>query len=384
MSTSEARLTKSSDWSDWYEDFIARAETAKILKYVDIDTNGPNLDEPLPPMTSREMLAELNKYRVASWERERQQNPEAAGPKPDAIVELPEKQWTQLTRLQAEYKVQMVTYTTSQKAYADLAAWVRSTVDRTYLNNASSRSNLRVIVRELKSSLAPTSNEMKEEARRNYRTVLGQTKRTKVEDWLVAWNKAKLEGERHKIPELEGDSTINDFLTAVAAFDSAWSKQYRGLVASNRKTQDRDGYALRQLAELFAEEVRNTRAASKQSENVFMATDSSAQASPCPCGLPSRMHRYKPTDCAAVHIAVNGSYKGDKHHIKPGRVRHCKESLKQAKWKSLIDAVKESATSEKANQPTDKEDLRKYGNFVGLTLALNHCPTEAPTPCSPH
>ncbi|KAJ6437605.1 reverse transcriptase family protein [Purpureocillium lavendulum] len=367
MTIDEVRLAKSSDWNDWYEDFVARAETSKILKYVDMDKDGPELDEPMPPSTSSEMLHKLNKEAFEAWEQGRQENAEAVGPKPDTISDLSEKQWTHLTRLQAEYKVQMVTYATHQKAYADLAAWVRSTVDRSYLNNASSKSNLRVIVRELKSSLAPTANEMREEARRNYRNILTQTKRVKVEDWLVAWYKAKLEGERHKIPELEGDSTINDFLTAVAAFDSAWSKQYRSLVASNRKTQNKDGYTLRQLAELFGEEVRSTRAASKQPDGVFAATDNGALTSPCPCGLPARMHRYKPTDCAAVHIAINGSYK-DKYRVKPGRLKHCKESLKQAKWKNLIDTVKESANCEKASQPADKEDLRKYGNFVGLTL----------------
>ncbi|KAJ6436127.1 pogo transposable element [Purpureocillium lavendulum] len=316
MTTVEVRLTRSSDWMDWYEDFVARAETSKILKYVDVDKDGPELDEPMPPLASSEMLHKLNKDAFEAWEQERQQNAEGAGPKPDTISDLSEKQWTQLTRLQAEYKVQMVTYATYQKAYADLAAWVRSTVDRSYLNNASSKSNLRVIVRGL---------------------------RAKAEDWLVAWNKAKLEGERRKIPELKGDSTINDFLTAVAAFDSAWSKQYRSLVASNRKTQNKDGYTLRQLAELFAEEVRSTRAANNRTVS----------------SQPLRTALWP----ALAHVAY------PRYRVKRGRIKHCKESLKQAKWKSLVDTVKESANSEKASQPADREDLRKYGNFVGLTLS---------------
>jgi hypothetical protein len=36
----------------------------------------------------------------------------------------------------------------------------------------------------------------------------------------VAWNKAKLEGERDKIAEVEGQSALNDFLTVLSAFDA--------------------------------------------------------------------------------------------------------------------------------------------------------------------
>ncbi|KJZ69778.1 hypothetical protein HIM_10837 [Hirsutella minnesotensis 3608] len=364
----DVKLTKPSDWADWYEDFVARAETSKILKYVDIDKVQLDLVEPQEPITSEELLAKINSDAQEAWIQAFTENPDNTGPRPEPAEDLTDTQWNRIARLQAEYKVKMVTYSNHQRAYADLAAWVRSTVDKSYLGNASSKSNLRTIVRELKSSLAPTSNEQKEEARRNYRQILTQTKGVKVEAWLVAWNKAKLEGERHKIPELEGDAAINDFLTAVSAFDSTWSKQYRGLIASNRKTQDKDGYSLRQLAELFAEEVRSTRVASKQSDSVFSASEHASQASPCPCGLPSYRHRFKPADCAAVHIAINGSYKDNKFQVRPGRLKFCKESLKQAKWKSLIDTVKESASATKQDQTADKEDPRKHGSFVGLTL----------------
>ncbi|PHH85743.1 hypothetical protein CDD83_11228 [Cordyceps sp. RAO-2017] len=118
MAMTEVKLTKSSDWNDWYEDFVATAETSKILKYVDINKAGPELEEPMPPSTSGEMMERLNKEALATWEQERQRDAEAAGPKPDPVGELTEKQWTHLARLQAEYKVQMVTYATHQRAYS--------------------------------------------------------------------------------------------------------------------------------------------------------------------------------------------------------------------------------------------------------------------------
>ncbi|XP_044715983.1 uncharacterized protein HRG_10157 [Hirsutella rhossiliensis] len=216
---SEVILCKPSDWADWYEDFVARAETSKILKHVDIDQEGPGLVELQEPMTSEQLLAKHLRDATATWTQAFRVNPGTAGPRPELAEDLTDAQWNRIARLQAEYKVKMVTYSNHQRAYTDLAAWVRSTVDKTYLGNTSSKSNLRTIVRELKSSLAPTDTEQFDEARLKYRQVLGQTKRVKPEDWLVAWNKARLEGERRKIPELQGHAGISDFLTAVTTFD---------------------------------------------------------------------------------------------------------------------------------------------------------------------
>ncbi|PHH92205.1 hypothetical protein CDD83_8405 [Cordyceps sp. RAO-2017] len=364
---SEVILSKPSDWADWYEDFVARAETSRIIKYVDIDQEGPELVEPQEPMTSEELLAKLNRDASAAWMQASQANPDAAGPRPEPAEDLTNAQWNRIARLQAEYKVKIVTYSNYQRAYADLAAWVRSTVDKTYLGNTSSKSNLRTIIRELKSSLAPTDTEQFDEARLRYRQVLSQTKRVKPEDWIVAWNKARLEGEKHKIPELQGYAGTSDFLTAVTTFDPAWAKNQIGQVAANRKRNLDSGFTLRE-PELFQEEVRRTRAAAKLTDSVFAASgmhDTSAN-SPCPCGLPSSKHSWKAKDCAAVQIAVNGASK-DGRQVRPTRLKICKEAVKLAKWKSLVDAVKESGGD--LQQTNSPEEPRKRGDFVGVAIS---------------
>ncbi|KJZ69999.1 hypothetical protein HIM_10610 [Hirsutella minnesotensis 3608] len=122
---------------------------------------------------------------------------------------------------------------------------------------------------------------------------------------------------------------------------------------------------LRALGELFQEQVRSTRMSSKLSDSVFAVSD--AAQSHCPCGVPSSKHRWKSLDCAAVQIAINGESK-DGRHVKPSRVKTCKEALKQAKWKSLVDTVKASAATARADQAGDKGNPRKHGDFAGLTL----------------
>ncbi|KJZ68176.1 hypothetical protein HIM_12433 [Hirsutella minnesotensis 3608] len=122
---------------------------------------------------------------------------------------------------------------------------------------------------------------------------------------------------------------------------------------------------LRALGELFQEQVRSTRMSSKLSDSVFAVSD--AAQSHCPCGVPSSKHRWKPLDCAAVQIAINGESK-DGRHVKPSRVKTCKEALKQAKWKSLIDTVKASAAAARADQAGDNGNPRKHGDFAGLTV----------------
>ncbi|KJZ68175.1 hypothetical protein HIM_11928 [Hirsutella minnesotensis 3608] len=330
---SEVTLSKPSEWASWYDDFVSRAETSKVFDFVNIEKDAPILEEPKEPMTSEEMLELLNKSAFNAWARAYQQNAASAGPRPDPATDLTDGQWTRLTRLQSEYKVKLATFANRQRAYAELAVWVRSTVDKTYLGNTTSKSDLRTIVRDLKSSLAPSEDEQKEEARLRYRQVLTQTKRVKPEDWLVAWNKAKLDGERHKIAELEGQSALNDFLTATSAFDATWASQQKVQIMNSKKFGLKIDVTLRALGELFQEQVRSTRMSSKLSDSVFAVSD--AAQSHCPCGVPSSKHRWKSLDCAAVQIAINGESK-DGRHVKPSRVKTCKEALKQAKWKSLI------------------------------------------------
>jgi len=282
MATTDIRLTKPSEWVTWHEDFVARAKTSKIFKYVDIEQKGPSLEEPEEPLTDDEYLTLINKTAHEAWAQA--QTEASREPEPSPLKELSTAHQTKLDRQHAQYKVKMVTYTAHQRAYAELAAWVRSTVDRDYLGNTSSDDDLRVIVQELKSSIAPAKSEQVQEARFNYRQVLAQTKRVKAESWLVAWNKARLQGEKLGIPELQGSTAIDDFLMATSAFDSAWAKNYRGQVASSRKKESKDGYSLRELAELFQEEVRQNRNA-KLADSVFSATTLPAE-SKCPCGMP--------------------------------------------------------------------------------------------------
>ncbi|KAJ4168379.1 hypothetical protein NW754_002251 [Fusarium falciforme] len=369
---SDVTLSRPSEWTSWYDDFVSRAETSKIFDFVDIDKDAPILEEPKEPISSEEMLELLNKAAYEAWTHANQQNAAAAGPRPEPATDLTDGQWIRLTRLQSEYKVKLATFANRQRAYAELAVWVRSTVDKTYLGNTTSKSDLRTIVRDLKSSLAPSEDEQKEEARLRYRQVLAQTKRVKPEDWLVAWNKAKLEGERHKIAELEGQSALNDFLTAVSAFDATWASQQKVQIMNNKKFGLKMDVTLRALGELFHEHVRSTRMTSKMADSVFAVSE--ATQSHCPCGLPPSKHRWKPVDCAAVQIAINGESK-DGRRANSSRVKTCKEVLKQAKWKSLMDTVKGSAATAKLDQREDKGNPRKHGDFAGLTIDTNGLPS---------
>ena len=362
MAKSEVLLSRSSEWSSWYEKFVSRAQTAKIFKYVDIDEDGPTLVEPQEPITADARLEQLNATAHSAWESTGRVD---AAPEP--ATDLTEQEWTKHGRQWNEFKARMAAFATYQRAYADLAVWIQSTVDEHYYANASSKSDIRTIVRDLKSSLAPTSAEEKELARLKYRHVLTQTKRVKPEDWLVAWNKAKLDGEKHKIPEIDGESGINDFLTAVSAFDATWATQQRTQIMNRRKLDGKTDVTLRLLSELFQEQLRSTQLTSKLNDDIFAISNGAVHDGNCPCGLPSSRHRWKAADCAAVQIVVNGASK-DGRQVNPRRIKTCEEALKQAKWKSLIDKVK-GATS-KENRSSDKTagNTNKPAAFVGLTI----------------
>jgi hypothetical protein len=96
-------------------------------------------------MTSDEMLMRLDKAALDTWEQASQRSAETAGARPEPLTDLTDKQWLQLTRLQSEYLVKLATFANRQRAYAELAVWVRSTVDKSYLGNTTSKSDLRTI-----------------------------------------------------------------------------------------------------------------------------------------------------------------------------------------------------------------------------------------------
>lgn len=369
MTKSEVLLSRSSEWSSWYEKFVSRAQTAKVFKYVNIDQDGPILEEPTEPITEDELLEQFNEAALGIWEQERQQDAEGAGPRPEPATELPQGQVNRHARKWNEYKAKMAAFATYQRAYADLAVWIQSTVDEHQLANTTSKSDIRTIVRDLKSSLAPTLSEEKELARLKYRQVLTQTKRVKPEDWLLAWNKAKLDGDKYNIPELEGESGINDFLTACSAFDTTWANQQWGQIEhSQRYNIKMDEVTLRSLSELFSRQIRRNRS-NRLNDSVFAISDTAVQNSHCPCGLPSSRHRWKAVDCAAVQIVINGECK-DGRQVHPRRIKACEEALKQAKWKSLIDKVKDISSNESggSSKPTANGITSKPPAFVGLTF----------------
>jgi hypothetical protein len=121
MAKSEVLLSRSSEWSSWYEKFVSRAQTAKVFKYIDIDQDGPILEEPTEPITEDELLVQFNEAALGTWERERQQDAEGAGPRPEPATELPQGQVNRHARKWNEYKAKMAAFATYQRAYADLA-----------------------------------------------------------------------------------------------------------------------------------------------------------------------------------------------------------------------------------------------------------------------
>ncbi|KAM4063264.1 ribonuclease H-like protein [Hirsutella rhossiliensis] len=68
----------------------------------------------------------------------------------------------------------------------------------------------------------------------------------------------------------------------------------------------------------------------------------------------------------AVQIAVNGASNYGRQ-VRPDRLKTCKEALKQARWKSLLDAVKESGGSQQQTSSTGEP--RKRGDFVGVAIS---------------
>lgn len=203
------------NWHDWL-DYIKDLSTSKrVWAYVDPSLDAvPGLVEPtvlsIHDVMDATALAAAATAAAAA----------AADGAPVAprvtIMDLDENQRAALGILQRTYTQEFTLWQMKDTALQHINDVIKATTGQHYQAYITGVTTPYERLKALAKRLSPTDTARYDEVRDAYRASLTGIKRTAWEMWLHGWEKALKDGQRLKIPEVQGSYPTRDFLTAVA------------------------------------------------------------------------------------------------------------------------------------------------------------------------
>lgn len=235
----------------------------------------------------------------------------------------------------------------------------------------------------LKRHVAPSSQVLQLEARRNYHHVRTQAKSTKLDEWLKEWECALNEALAYDLPEAKDINPVYDFLDAVETIDPLFCNRWRARISettleaelSEAAKQLPSGY---KIAQLFKEEQqlqKKSRAVSKGS--FATASSETFQGKEPPkkrCAIGHSSHTSE--EC----YTLNPSLRKPGFKIKAKAAKYIIKALERQpelakKYASIIDECK---AIQSADTDTDKDESvgcahvgQSSGNFARTQYSLH-------------
>jgi hypothetical protein len=296
-------LKESVDWDEWVLIINAMAKRGDVSEYVDL-TAAVEPAEPARPAI-----------------------PTFSTVKPGAasLADLDPTQQRELSMLREDFKEISRTYREKRDALKDIEQHIMTTVDRQnilYLDGADTVYQKLVA---LKKRLAPTDRARTLEVTRRYREMLRGPKAQQHEKWLQQYERTYAEAVKIKLPDVQDDRPLYDFLDALRSTDMAYVSGREAVLADRMERNDTPP-SVKDLLENYRNHLRTARArisASKGSSHTAFATLQGApqenpeneqgprqeeknstlrKLSDCLCG---ESHRFK--DCAYLIEELRGA-----------------------------------------------------------------------------
>jgi hypothetical protein len=220
--------------------------------------------------------------------------------------------------------------------------WISETVNKTRmlliydkLHTEHPRGyTIAVLVNEIRAEFRPSTDELINQAREEYRIVLGGAGNNGIrpQDWLRDWAKAYHIAKRYSAPEVQGDIAAKDFINAVRQrIAPQWAE--RRLDDMNQQVIDptRTKLTLPQLQRdlmlyLDQQPQRTGRGMA------FATLGNSPQQDQSPAGcLCGRSHKWPPETCGAIEYALTGKTSRGIRIPSARSIEHIKKMLVQPK-----------------------------------------------------
>jgi hypothetical protein len=390
-----------STYPDWFVQLVWRADQDGVWDLVDpdgpdapvFDTSPPKAPLTIDQLRQKRDQEQSKRYRtrIEAWERELEasRGPKPVHPELSSFDDVKQEH----SALIQDYNVASNIHKERGAQYRSFSQWLAKTVDPEIWTNTIAglqikgklavrliqtgppllddarqlshtapaireNSSLQDIIRSLKTQFASSETSTITTVRDEYRQVLLQATKggTNPERWYAQWLAAYQRGKLYGIPEVQGTSAIQDFLTAVSQkMSTKWGIDQLGLFIQNDElglanlTLEQYGQVFSRLAHIH----QGTRGA--RNPGIFATlgerSDGSAdgqstsgsssgkdrQLHACPCRFNQKhKHSWPPSDCAQLQFALTGTSTRElKKQPTEETVAMIKKNLLLPKWKGV-------------------------------------------------
>jgi hypothetical protein len=268
-------LDKPTDWDEWLFIIKEKAQSTDVWQYANPDL----VEQPTPP--------------------QKPTRPIPSDIKEDALTpsDLDTEGKQALTLLRDDYKVQEKEYQLLSKGLKDLNSLICTTISRTNLTYILRNCDTPYAkLKALKRRLAPTDRARELELIHQYNELKKPPTSHGIDKWLQQWEKIYTDALAIKLPDVQKDRPLYDFLQAIKGLDASFS--------AASLTRIMTGEAIPTLYDLI-KQFRNIRRISSASDKAYSPShspshsafptfqgmqDKTTPPSPCICG---RNHFFK-------------------------------------------------------------------------------------------
>ena len=214
-------LTGPNDWDEWIEVVKTKAEAGRIWDYVD-------------PSKSKEEVKTLSRPEIPMAKD--------VNPGKNTMAELTPDEQEELKLLRFDYKHRVQLYERQDIALSSLKGYIQETISRTFLSYTFKKESTHEVLIALKQRVAPTDRARKLELSQRYARLRKTPKSQSVEVWLQSWEQTYTECKDLKLPIVEDNLPLYDFLHAVSElapeFSSVWTVNLETMEAENKTLPD--------------------------------------------------------------------------------------------------------------------------------------------------
>jgi hypothetical protein len=240
-------LSNPSDWDEWLEIIKTKAVGGEVWEFVD-------------PATAKDTLPALTEPAIPI--------PQNVNPDKTSLTQLDADEKEELKFQRLTYKRKIATYDRQKAAMAALRSFIQETITRTYLTYTFNCDTPHDMLVALKQRVAPTDQAKKIELINQYQKLKEAPHSQNLDTWLQQWEKTYKKCKQLKLPDVEGDRPLYDFLNAISGiapeFTNVWTINIQMKLDSGETLPD-----LYKIVELF----RNNRRLSNARRNAIESTD---------------------------------------------------------------------------------------------------------------
>ena len=325
-------LSNPSDWDEWLEIIKTKAVGGEVWKFID-------------PAIAKDELPSLTEPTIPT--------PQDVNPDKTSLAQLNDDEKEELRFQRLSYKRKIATFDRQKAAMATLRSFIQETVTRTYLTYTFGCDTPHDMLVALKQRVAPTDQARKIELITQYQKLKKAPRGQNLDTWLQQWEKTYKECKQLKLPDVEDDRPLYDFLNAISGI----APEFANVWTINIQMKLDNGDALPNLYKIV-ELFRNNRRLSNAQKGLathgaFPATfqgqlikNDSEKKPPCLCG---GHHWYKECPYLIESIRIK-DWKPN-----PSIEKKIDEKLqKNLRLKETIDRIRKEQEEKSTSTQTDQ------------------------------